>query len=149
VPLVVRYDPLVHEQPSQDGHLVLNLDLAPTIAGLAGTDLPGVEGRSLLPLLTSHRPTHWRTDFLVEHVAGPPQREVPTYCAVRGERYKYVLYQSREEELYDLLRDPHELTNLAGNRSADETKQRLRRRLAQLCRPTPPGYTVLSGSPAR
>ena len=146
VPLVIRYDPLVHEQPSQDGHLVLNIDLAPTIAAVAGTRLPGTQGRSLLPLLTSHRPLAWRSDFLVEHLAGPPQRDVPTYCAVRGERFKYVLYQTREEELYDLLRDPHELDNIASHPAAAATKSRLRQRLAQLCNPAPPGYTALSSA---
>jgi N-acetylglucosamine-6-sulfatase len=144
VPLVIRYDPLVHEQPSQDGHLVLNIDLASTLAAVAGTRMPGAQGRNLLPLLASHRPIPWRSDFLIEHLAGPPQRDVPTYCAVRTERYKYVLYQTREEELYDLLRDPHELNNIASHRAAATTKIRLRRRLAQLCRPVPPGYTALS-----
>ena len=144
VPLVVRYDPLIRERPSQDGHLVLNIDLAPTFAAVAGVKLPRVEGRSLLPLLSSARRPHWRGDFLVEHLAGPPQRAVPTYCAVRAERYKYVLYQTREEELYDLLLDPHELDNLASHPALQKTKAHLRARLAALCRPRPPGYTALS-----
>ena len=144
VPLVIRYDPLVHEQPAQDGHLVLNIDLAPTLAALAGTSMPGAEGRSLLPLLASRFPVPWRNDFLIEHLAGPPQRDVPTYCAVRTERYKYVLYQTREDELYDLLRDPHELRNMASHPSTAAIKTRLRRRLAQLCKPVPPGYAALS-----
>jgi N-acetylglucosamine-6-sulfatase len=141
IPLVIRYDPLVHERPSQDGHLVLNIDLAPTFAALAGTRMPGAEGRSLLPLLSARRP-YWRHDFLVEHLVGPPQRDVPTYCAVRGERYKYVLYQTREEELYDLVLDPHELENLARQPELRRLKARLRRRLATLCKPRPPGYTA-------
>ena len=140
VPLVIRYDPLAHEQPSQDGHLVLNIDLAPTLAAVAGTRMPRAEGHSLLPLLTAHRPVPWRTDFLIEHLAGPPQRDVPTYGAVRGERYKYVLYQTREEELYDLLRDPHELDNIAAHPGVAAVKKQLRQRLAHLCRPAPPGY---------
>ena len=149
VPLVVRYDPLVHEQPSQDGHLVLNLDLAPTLAAVAGTRMPGADGRSLVPLLAVHRAPHWRDDFLVEHLAGPPQPDVPTYCAVRGDRYKYTLYQTGEEELYDLLRDPHELDNIASRPAAAALKTRLRQRLARLCRPTPPGYTALAANAPR
>jgi N-acetylglucosamine-6-sulfatase len=148
VPLVIRYDPLVHEQPSQDGHLVLNIDLAPTLAAVAGTRMPGAQGRSLLPLLASHPRVSWRSDFLIEHMEGPPQRDVPSYCAVRGERYKYVLYQTREEELYDLLRDPHELDNIASHPSAAAVKARLRTRLAQLCKPPPPGFTALSAATA-
>jgi arylsulfatase A-like enzyme len=142
VPLVIRYDPLVKEQPSQDGHIVLNIDLAPTLAAVARARMTGTEGRNLLPLLTSHRPVSWRSDFLIEHLAGPPQRDVPSYCAVRSERYKYVLYETREEELYDLLRDPHELDNIASHPAAAAVKARLRQRLARLCRPAPPDYTV-------
>ena len=143
VPLVIRYDPLVNEQPSQDGHLVLNIDLAPTLATVAGLDMPGAQGRSLLALLRSRRPVPWRNDFLIEHLAGPPQQDVPTYCAVRTERYKYVLYQTREEELYDLLRDPHELDNIASHPSSGLVKKRLQTRLAVLCRPPPPGYAAV------
>ena len=143
VPLVIRYDRLVREQPSEDGHLVLNIDLASTFAAAAGTRMPDAEGRSLLPLLAPGVRTDWRHDFLVEHLAGPPQRDVPTYCAVRTERYKYVLYQTREEELYDLLRDPHELDNIASHPAVRALKHQLRMRLARLCKPVPPGYTAL------
>jgi hypothetical protein len=63
---------------------------------------------------------------------------------VRGERYKYVVYQTGEEELYDLLRDPHELDNIASHPATAPLRKRLRTRLAQLCRPPPPGYTALT-----
>jgi Domain of unknown function (DUF4976) len=66
---------------------------------------------------------------------------------VRGERYKYVRYQTREEELYDLRLDPHELENQASNPALAPLKTRLRSRLDVLCRPRPPGYTALSSSP--
>ena len=143
VPLVVRYDPLTHERPAENGHLVLNLDLAPTFAILAGTALPGAEGRNLVPLLSAAKRPTWRHDFLIEHLAGSPQPAVPSYCAVRTERYKYVLYQTREEELYDLLRDPHEIDNIADHPGMAALKARLGSRLTVLCRPPPPGYTAL------
>jgi N-acetylglucosamine-6-sulfatase len=60
-------------------HLVLNNDLAPTFADLAGVGVPSfVDGRSLKPLLSAE-PTpeeEWRRAFLVEAAAsegrGPP-----------------------------------------------------------------------------
>ena len=143
VPLVIRYDALMHALPREDGRLALNIDLAPTFAALTGRTMPGAEGRSLLPLLAGRRPA-WRHDFLVEHLVGQPQRDVPTYCAVRGGRYKYVLYQTGEEELYDLQLDPGELENQASNPILARLKARLRSRLEQLCRPRPPGYTAFS-----
>ncbi len=97
--------------------IVANVDLAPTFAGLAGAKAPGVEGRSLVPLLQRSAPVRWRTRLLVEHlkIAGGVNADVPTYCAVRGTRYKYVVYATREEELYDLAADPHELVNRAAD----------------------------------
>ena len=148
VPLVIRYDPLMHARPREDGRLALNIDLAPTFAALTGRTMPGAEGRNLLPLLAGRRPA-WRHDFLVEHLVGQPQRDVPTYCAVRGERYKYVLYQTGEEELYDLQLDPGELENQASNPLLAPLKARLRSRLEQLCRPRPPGYTAFSPANSR
>jgi len=143
VPLVIRYDPLTGGQQREDPHLAVNIDLAPTFAALVGRKMPGAEGRSLVPLLAGRHPA-WRHDFLIEHLAGRPQKDVPTYCAVRSTRYKYVLYQTREEELYDLKLDPYELDNRASDPALNPVKDRLHARLAVLCKPRPPGYTALS-----
>ena len=86
VPLVIRYDPLTGGRPLTDAHLALNIDLAPTFAALAARKMPRAEGRNLLPLLAGRHPA-WRHDFLIEHLVGPPQRDVPTYTALRGARY--------------------------------------------------------------
>src|SRR5215208_17605 len=70
VPLVVR-GPGVPEGETRD-QLVLNNDLAPTFANLAGAKTPSfVDGRSLVPLLEYHPPPakDWRKRFVVESVA--------------------------------------------------------------------------------
>ena len=70
VPLIVR-GPGVPEGRSLD-HLVLNNDLAPSFAELAGAEPPEfVDGRSLAPLLGSDPPAteNWRRAFLVEAMA--------------------------------------------------------------------------------
>lgn len=137
VPLVVRFDAAI-EVPRIDRHLVVNVDVAPTIAELAGAAVTGLDGRSLAPLFTS-ADAAWRTDFLLEHMPDGPG--VPTYCGVRTERYLLVHYSSGEEEVYDLARDPNELTNLAGHDRTEDVVRSLRVRLEQLCRPTPPGFS--------
>jgi arylsulfatase A-like enzyme len=76
VPLIVR-GPGVPEGRTLD-HLVLNNDLAPTFADLAGAETPEfVDGRSLAPLLTDDPPPaeDWRSAFLVE--AMDESAEVP------------------------------------------------------------------------
>jgi arylsulfatase A-like enzyme len=77
IPLIVR-GPGVPEGKTLP-HMVLNNDLAPTFADLAGAEPPSfVDGRSLVPLLTED-PTplkDWRQRFVIESVAersGVPQ----------------------------------------------------------------------------
>jgi N-acetylglucosamine-6-sulfatase len=135
VPLVVRYDPLI-TAARVDPHLVLNIDLAPTFADLAGTVASAADGASLRPLLELSLPS-WRSDFLVEHLVG--RSPIPTYCAVRSERYLYVEYETREEELYDLLQDPYQLDNHAREPHWGPTAAEMRKRLSDLCEPAPPG----------
>jgi arylsulfatase A-like enzyme len=70
VPLIVR-GPGVPEGLTLE-HLVLNNDLAPTFADLAGAKVPSfVDGRSLAPLLDAEPtpPKDWRRAFVVEAVA--------------------------------------------------------------------------------
>ena len=137
VPFVVRADSMI-ASPRSDGHLVLNVDLAPTFAQLAGVGAPGAEGRSLLPLLSS--PTvPWRTDFLLEHLERGP-RGVPTYCGVHSQQFVYVNYGTGEEELYDLVRDPHQLSNKARQDAYRDVRREMRHRLVELCDPLPPGF---------
>lgn len=141
VPFVIRFDRLI-EEPHIDRRLVLNLDVAPTLADAAGVPAPGVEGKSLLPLLTGDA-KGWRDHFLIEHlhVASPTARDVvPTYCAVRTRRELYVAYRTGEEELYDLRSDPYQLHNRSDDRSRQSKLQELRRLLRRSCRPPPPGY---------
>jgi N-acetylglucosamine-6-sulfatase len=138
VPLVVRYDPQV-ATPRLESRLALNVDLALTVAELAGTATPEADGRSLLPLLSS-RPTSWRRDFLVEHLGG----RIPTYCAVRNATQTYVQYRTGEEELYDLKADPYQRLNRARSPSLRRTIVAFRYRVRSLCEPPPPDFMPLS-----
>jgi arylsulfatase A-like enzyme len=138
VPFVVRYDALLSE-PRRDDHLVLNIDLAPTFAALAGAEAPAMEGRSLLPLMGDER-SDWRTAFLVEHVGGGAG-VAPTLCAIHTTRYVLIRYATGEEELYDLARDPFEIANRDGLPSYARIQGALQTRLRGLCDPAPPGFS--------
>ena len=89
--------------------LVTNADLAPTILEAAGAK-PGKpqDGRSLFPLLED-RGLEWGRDLLIE---GAPGVNQPAFDALRTYRYVYVQHANGERELYDLERDPHQLTSL-------------------------------------
>lgn len=104
VPLVVRWDAL-GIPARREGRFALNVDIAPTIAAAAGAATPGVEGRNLLPLVDGSA-AGWRTRFLIEDRMG---YRVPGYCGYRTRGWKYVQYDTGEEELYNLRVDPYEL----------------------------------------
>jgi N-acetylglucosamine-6-sulfatase len=144
VPLIVRYDAL--DTAGADGHLVANIDIAPTIAALAGIDAPPTDGRSLVGLIEGSE-TSWRTSFLIEHLfdvrAGGRKPNPPTYCALRATRYLLVRYATGEGELYDLRRDPYELSNVDGAPSYRAIESGLERKLRTLCSPRPPGMPPL------
>jgi N-acetylglucosamine-6-sulfatase len=137
VPMVVRFGPI--GVTKTDAHLVANIDIAPTVAALAGVATPALDGRSLLPLLgPPGADPPWRKDLLLEHMEGT--NLVPTYCGVRAVHTVYIRYATGEEELYDLEADPFELSNLATDPSAVGQLSSMRARLDVLCDPPPPGF---------
>ncbi len=159
--------------------MVTHLDLYPTLCDVAGITQPaGLQGRSLLPLVQGHT-DHLHDEIFAEltyHAAYDPQR------AIRTERWKYVrifhdylhpvlpnvdesaakdAYLAAgwadtvvaREQLYDLVLDPEEGNNLAGDPAHAEVVADLRRRLKVWMRetedplltgpvPAPPGATI-------
>jgi arylsulfatase A-like enzyme len=116
VPLLLWY-PRLHKLAARSTVIGSHIDLAPTIAGIAGFPAPpDWQGRSLLD------PTHPpRAYFYVaeDHYS----------LGVREDTWKYI-FDLREgaEELYDLSADPTEQHNLAATQP--ERCARLRQRLA-------------------
>jgi arylsulfatase A-like enzyme len=90
--------------------LVINNDLAPTIAELAGVLTPAfVDGRSFAPLLTSSPPSSWRQAFLEEGWIPEVGLQIPTHKGVHTRDRMLLEYDTAERELYDLALDPYQL----------------------------------------
>ena len=118
------------------GQMVLATDIAPTMIELAGGKAgPHIQGRSLVPLLKG-RARKWRQSFLVEYFneSAWPWIVGMSYKAVRTERHKLIHWVHKEgvDELYDLERDPYEITNRIADRDYADTAVRLRRELRKL-----------------
>jgi arylsulfatase A-like enzyme len=128
VPLFVKY-PLAITLPRRESLFALNIDIAPTLAHLAGvaTGDHAFDGDSLLPVTAA-----WRSDFAVRHFVGGVI--VPPWDALRSARYKYVRHVNPMDaaEVYDLDTDPFELNNLAKNADNAGLVTALSRRLDEL-----------------
>lgn len=113
VPLVVK-PPLGVELPEPTGEPVGLLDVASTIGGIGGSPSFGV-GHDLRSARAS--PRMIRIEFYGE-LRDDPERYGKTAIepaqAVVGRSYKLIAREGRRE-LYDVLRDPGERSNLAGS----------------------------------
>ena len=132
VPFVIRGPGI---QPGRKlTQLVLNNDLAPTFAAIAGVEQPAfVDGRSFLPLLAKKEGVPWRRSFFVERRQRETHElvEAAAFDAIRTEHHTFIQFATGERELYDLRRDPWQLDNAAA--TADPgLVEALAKRMAEL-----------------
>jgi N-acetylglucosamine-6-sulfatase len=121
VPLLVRYPRLI-KPGTKPPEVALNIDIAPTLLQLGGAPIPkDVQGRSLVPLFEG-KLGEWRGATLFEYFAEPRFPRIPSWQAVRSDRWKYVRYSDLPDadELYDLQSDPYEMKNLIADAAAAE-----------------------------
>jgi N-acetylglucosamine-6-sulfatase len=114
IPLLVRGPGVVGNRVN-NSHMVVNVDLAPTIMEIAGLSsaAAAMDGRSLLPLMRGQTPSIWRKSFPLVKYVDPNQTQFPRYMGIRSTRYTWAEWANGGRELYDHVADPHNLNNLA------------------------------------
>lgn len=132
VPLIIKWPG--HIAPGSVSHEpVMSIDLLPTIAAAAGTDLPAslvVDGMSLVPILTADqdslppRSLTWHFPHY-RHAPGP-------YSIIRHGEWKLIRFYEGRSELFNLSEDLSEQHNLADTQP--EMLTRLERELDLLLR---------------
>jgi arylsulfatase A-like enzyme len=126
MPFLIRY-PEVIRPGSVNKDMVLNLDFAETFLDYAGAKIPGdMQGRSFRPILEGRRPKDWRKSMYYRYWMHMADHGIPAHYGVRTDRYKLIYYYGRalgsagaidkdtapEWELFDTVKDPHEMYNL-------------------------------------
>lgn len=106
------------------------IDLCPTFADLGR--VPEAEaaqrlsdGHSLLPLLQGDE-AGWKDEAIAEYLGEGVCNAART---LRAGRYKYVHVEAHDPQLFDLVADPGESTNIAGKPEAAEIEGHMRPRL--------------------
>jgi N-acetylglucosamine-6-sulfatase len=142
VPWIVRWDAAnFPEEGRTDSHLMLNTDFATTFAHVAGTSMGTTDGLDFANLAANPSGS-WRSNFLIEHggTVADGAASGLTYCGYRSQNYAYAQYWNGFEELYDLNRDPSEMTNVSSSGQYHNVLDAIRDLAHGLCNPLPPGF---------
>ncbi len=138
VPLIV-YDPRPEADAARGtacAELVEGIDLAPTfLEFFGGQPIPHIlEGRSLSLLLHGKgQPEKWRDYVISEYDYATRRARVELgidqsearLIMIRDKRWKYVHCENFRPMLFDLERDPHELTDLGADPAYEQQRARL------------------------
>jgi len=142
VPLLARFPKLIKAGTTVP-QMVLNIDLAPSVLDICGAKpLPDIHGQSWKPLLADET-ADWRTSWYYEYNYEKQFPYTPNVRGVRTDRWKYVHYphgdgspDRHKSELYDLVHDPGESTNLIDDPDHAATLATLKKELARLMKST-------------
>jgi arylsulfatase A-like enzyme len=132
-PLVVRWPKRIAPGSKSDA-IVLNLDFAETFLAAAGAPIPAdMQGASLLPILEGKTPTKWRTSMYYRYYEFPGAHSVRKHYGVRTQQHKLIFFHELGEwELFDLRKDPDELTSVYDDPAYADVVDKLKKELYRL-----------------
>jgi len=124
VPLIIRWPRRFAGGRVVDENVNL-CDLFATLCDLAGLDIPdGLDSRSVVPLLEG-KPVQWDNEVVSQYKE--------SHVMIKRDSLKYQYYgEDGPEVLFDLEKDPGEMTNIIDEPTYAESVARFRLRLAEL-----------------
>jgi choline-sulfatase len=136
VPLIIS-NPRLYPQPQTTDAFASLIDVVPTLAAVAGAPEPdqyGFKGRDLSPILSDPKASVQDVLHFTYEDDVFPVKEADCIRAIVEPGWKYAVYYDpftgapTEYEMYDLQRDPLEMTNLAhaANRTPESDVERAR-----------------------
>ena len=135
-PLVMRL-PKGYDKRGDVTTMVQNIDYAPTFLDMAGLTIPeDIQGTSLRKLLLKNgkEPDLGRKALYYHFYEYPGEHAVRRHYGIRTTRYKLMHFYGDIDkwEMYDLKKDPNELTNVFDDPSYAKVRRQLERDLAGL-----------------
>ena len=124
-----------------------NVDFAPTLLDYGGAPVPPLmQGRSLRQVLTGATPPGWREEAYNRYWMHLAHHDNPAHYGIRTREHKLIFFYGLPldasgavdfvtpagGELYDLVRDPHELRNVYDDPDYAEVRRDLKERLRRL-----------------
>jgi arylsulfatase A-like enzyme len=135
MPFLIRWPGVIKPGSVQDA-LAINTDFAPTFLDVAGLAVPAdMQGRSLQALFRGEVPSDWRTSWYYRYYHDPGDHNTRAHYGVRTRTHKLIYYWKKDQwELYDLVKDPHELKNIYGDPAQQDLVKKLKEELYRLKR---------------
>ena len=148
MPFIIRYPKQFAKGTVDD--MINNVDFAPTLLELAGAtpqvkSLPeplAFQGRSFVNNLRGESPADWPTASYYRYWMHMAHHDNPGHMGIRTKTHKLIYYYGCNYdggyqtpagwELYDLVNDPKEMTNIVDDASSAKLVADLKGRLAKL-----------------
>jgi len=143
MPLLVRY-PRTIEAGSRTDAIVENVDFAATMLDFAGAAIPDrMQGRSFKSILeTGKEPADWKQAAYYRYWMHMAHHWNPSHFGIRTKTHKLIFYYGCTTgganqtppgwELYDLVKDPHEVNNVYDDPARAHVVKELKAQLKQL-----------------
>lgn len=143
MPFLVRYPKTIPAGQRLEA-IVENVDYGPTMLDFAGAEIPeSVQGRSFKALLeTGKEPEGWKQEAYYRYWMHMAHHDNPAHVGIRTKTHKLIYYYGCNYdggyqtppgwELYDLVNDPHETTNIYNDPEQAELVAEQKERLAAL-----------------
>ena len=114
MPFLIKW-PGVVKPGSRPAAMIQNIDYAPTFLEMAGLRAPDeVQGKSIVPILKDSDAKIRDSVYYAYYEFG--EHRVPRHFGVRTDRYKlFYLPDYDEWQMFDLVRDPREMTSIYDN----------------------------------
>lgn len=142
IPFIVKF-PKQLKMVRQPGEIIENpvelRDFLPTFLDACGAEIPtGMDGESMAKLVTQANP-QWRRWIDMEH--STCYSDDNYWCALTDGKLKYIWFlHTGKEQLFDLEKDPHETTELSGNRKYKKPLLELRKAMVEHLRERGEGW---------
>ncbi len=114
MPFLIRWPGTIAPQ-SRPEAMIQNIDYAPTFLEAAGLPIPAeIQGKSIVPILKDSTKKVRDSVYYAYYELG--EHNVPQHYGVRTQTHKLFYIPSTQEwQMFDLVKDPQEMTNVYDN----------------------------------
>ena len=113
MPFIMKYPGKI-KPGSVNKDIITNVDFSPTLLEVAGIkNTQKMQGKSFASMMTGNTPKGWRQSMYYHYYEFPFWHHVQPHYGIRTERYTlaHFYYNIDKWELYDLKKDPKQMTN--------------------------------------